>query len=582
MLEKFGNRLACSTIQDIIQKAKTSDTYPLPLQASYLCDLAQALSTRTLTFFLHNKKVPEMSSIVLDLITLLHKVVGILFAPQGYAEHLMVPSQDGILRLSQIKFLFPDLDSSLIMSLLSELKFCLDVSDPNMLSLFSFGRVMKTSAMTSISSSSIALPQYQLTVHEKMPNTSLLFPTVAEDHEIILHQNTSGIIPESLTGPTPIPSTPKCERANESCSPQWCTAPLLAAKISDQLYAMGASAGGSQPLLYSMSREVPNDIQKSLHQWTSFHSLQSVPVQHLTQSQSRLSTSSLEKNSLKYESSCFSSKSSSSSIALDQKCEQNHGTKRTSESLSCQSALLSQALSELNPHIELQSSYHAPSNIHLSPAKAAKKVVPIRRRSPLVQTQHLSDDEKYLFFPGLVSQDQPSSGVWLHDKSFVSYSGWCLQCKDPHHFFSPRFTQTLILCLTSDFVASNSVSTQQYTVWKNGLRWLSQNGIENFVELREDGKALVVLMRTVKDAEMKGVKLRSSLIKTIFDIKDECCPSMTVNEYFIDPGLLQKKQEGYPVISGQLDKLTRYDVQEIARAMVHANCGAKGESCTWF
>ena len=563
MLEKFEGGLAC-TIHDVIREVKMSDTYPLPLQASRLCDLAQVLSQRSPIFFWQDKKFPENGLLVLNLHKLLGKVVGTIFAPQGFATS----SQDGIVLLSQIRLQFPDLDSTLVLSLLSKLKFCLDVSDSTLLNLVRFGRAMKTS--TTRSSSCITLFQSQAILSEKMPLTSSLSFT-KEDRNIaecmMLHQNSSRI-PKSLTGPAPIPSSPRCEKARESCSPPQHTAPLSAVKINDQLYAMGASAGGSQPLLYSMSREVSNDLQIDLHQWTSFHSLQYIS---LPQSHCMLSTS-FEKDS--YRSACFSSNTSLSSIVSDQPHEQNHGTDRGIQLF----------LPEQNA--PAHSSHHSPVNIHSSSTEAAKKVVPVRRRSSLIQTQHISD--KYLFFPGLVSRDQPSRGIWLCNKSFVAYTGWHLQCTDPHHFFFARFIQTLILCLTSDFVASSSKDSissfcpEKYTVWKNGLSWLSQNGIEALVELKDEGKSLLFLVRTVRGAEIKGFKLHSSLIKSIIDIKEECCPSMPTAEYFIDPSLLQDNQEGYPVIRGQLDQLIKYDIRMIAQTIVKASCGMKGESCQLY
>ncbi len=563
ILEKFGDRLAC-TIQDVIQVAKTSDTYPLPLQTSCLCDLAQVLSTRLPIFFLHNKQFPEKSLLVLNIGGILGKVVGTIFGPQGFGEYPVVSSRDGVLPLSQIMLdcKLPNMDSSSVLSLLSELKLCLDISHPNILNLVRFGRVKKIR-----SSSCITLPESKAALSEKMPVTSS-FST--EMTGAMIYQNSSRI----LMGSAPVPSSPRCERARESCSPPQHTAPISAVKISDQIYAMGASAGGSQPLLNSMhmSRVALNDLQKGLRQWTSFRSLHYVSVPHLTQTQGRLSTSSLESGSsslCKY--TCFGSIASLSSTAPEQDHGQNCGTNRTS--------LGSQIFSTEHNGPTHTSEYAPSNNICSSSTEAAKKIVPMRRHSSLVQSQQVSD--KYLFFPGLVSQDQPSSGVWLYDQSFVIYSGWCLQCTDPHHFFSPRFIQTLILCLTSELVASSSKDSNtlvagKYTVWKSGLSWLSQNGIETFVELKEDGRALIVLIRVVEGAEIRGIKLRSSLIKSIFDIKEKCCPSVPTAEYLIDPSLLQQNQEGYPIIRGKLNQLAMFDIGMIAQAMVQASCGIKG------
>ena len=89
--KEFGGKLSC-TIDNVVQKASASDTYPIPLQADRLCELAESLSTRTKLLFLRNKEFPERSWIVLDLDTLLIKVNGRVFGPQSLPLHLP-PSQ---------------------------------------------------------------------------------------------------------------------------------------------------------------------------------------------------------------------------------------------------------------------------------------------------------------------------------------------------------------------------------------------------------------------------------------------------------------------------------------------------------
>ena len=555
MLDKLGDKLAC-TIQDAIHEAKRDVKYPLPLQASRLCDLAQVLSTRFPILFLRDKEFPEKSLVVLKLGELFSRVVGTILAPQGFAGS----SQDGILSVPQIRLHFPDLDPSLVLSLLLKLKFCLAVSDPTLLSLIRFGRAMKSSTTRSSSCITLFQSQAQAIASEKVPHTPSLSLTKEDEkmtEGLMVHQNPRRI-PKSQLSPAPIPSSPRCEKARESCSPPQSSVPLSALKISDQLCAMGASAGGSQPMLYSpLTGEEP---QIDIHQWPSLRSLQQVSVPHLTQSQHiTLSTSSFEKDNY-----CLSSSSSFSSMASDQQQDQKHGTMRMS----------------IGNQVSSHSLCHAQVFQSLSSDTTAKQVKPLRRRSSLVQTQHFS--EKYLFFPGLVSRKQPSSGLWLHNKSFIAYSGWYLQCIHPHHFFSPRFIQTLILCLTSDFVASNSKCSsslypEKYIVWKNGLSWLIRNGIEVFVGLKDDQKSLLVLVRSVRGEEINGVKVRSSLIKSITDIKEECSPSIPTAEYFIDPSHLQENQGGYPVITGSLDQLIKYNIQTIAQTMIVAMCGVKGE-----
>ena len=188
--------------------------------------------------------------------------------------------------------------------------------------------------------------------------------------------------------------------------------------------------------------------------------------------------------------------------------------------------------------------------------------------------------DQFLFFPGLVNSGQPSGGMWLRDESFVFYSGWCLESAKSHKFFTPRFLQTLILRLAFGFAVSRrrsngtvtSTSTlalfsRECTIWKNGLRWLNLDGVETFVELVEDGRALLLLMRAKMGSELRGVNLRSALIRKILDTKEECCPGVPTEEYLIHPKHL-KERESYPIITGRLCDLTRYDITIVAKAIV--------------
>ena len=193
-----------------------------------------------------------------------------------------------------------------------------------------------------------------------------------------------------------------------------------------------------------------------------------------------------------------------------------------------------------------------------------------------VQSPVLHND-KFLFFPGLVNSGQPSGEMWLKDPSFVFYSGWCLESAQSHKFFTPRFLQTLILRLAFGFAVSRrpngvltsslSLFSRECTIWKNGLRWLNLDGVETFVEMVEDGRALLLLMRAKKGSELRGVSLRSALIRKILETKEECCQSIPTSEYLIHPKHLQER-ESYPIITNRLDHLKRYDVNIIAQAIV--------------
>lgn len=189
--------------------------------------------------------------------------------------------------------------------------------------------------------------------------------------------------------------------------------------------------------------------------------------------------------------------------------------------------------------------------------------------------------DKYLFIPGLISADYPSSTVWKGREGYTLYSGWCLQCAEKK-FFEPRFLQALQLRLTFRFAVSQHAlpnrgvtsrptslfpSKRECTLWKNGLRWLSLDGIEVIVEFVEDRTGILLLMRAKELSKMKCVKLRSQLIQKIIEAKNDYCPTIETSETLIHPKHIEGSHQ-YPVISKSLKSLTRYDITSVAEAFV--------------
>ena len=196
--------------------------------------------------------------------------------------------------------------------------------------------------------------------------------------------------------------------------------------------------------------------------------------------------------------------------------------------------------------------------------------------SPSLCTSFNPDTEMF-------SLDKPCEDMWLHDESFMFYSGWCLQSSEAHQLFTLKFMHTLILRLMHVFAPesrkkSMSPFQRECSIWKKGIRWLNLDGIETFVEMVEGGRAIMILMRTKKDSELRGIRLRSALISRIISTKEAVLCRMTTIEFFIDPKHLQEN-ERYPIITQTIDQLTKYDVRLIAHAIVAPN---QKRPCKYF
>ena len=221
-----------------------------------------------------------------------------------------------------------------------------------------------------------------------------------------------------------------------------------------------------------------------------------------------------------------------------------------------------QSLSQLNnPH--QYNSYPSPMSPHSSVG------------SPKFYSS-LELKEAYLFFPGLISPEQPKKDMWSAGV-FGFYSGWCLKCENDQQFFSLRFLQILLLRLSFSFAVTKSANSlcqpSECTLWKNGLRWLNLDGIETIVEMVEDRKAVLLLIRMKEASIMRGLHLRAAIIRKILDTNKEYCMGIVTSESFIHPSHL-KARCGYPVINQHVDELKRYNISRIAGAFcAHSKSG---------
>ena len=688
LTKEFEGKLSC-TIEDIIQKASASDKYPIPIQASRLCELAEALSTRTKILFLRNKESPEKSWIVLDIDTLLSKINGRIFAPQGLPEHCLTPTHTGVLPWSQIERHLPDLDPSLVVTFLGRLEFCQVVKDPEVLSLIKFGKSdtlsldsydLETDSPTSVHRRSICSQMSYSSSHTNSSGVSsisnhtsasgmlnekdglesnwlsnLYSTNNSPQHPASINSNARGSSP--TTGVNPGPNQPAVPELHDqqtppahhdlSSTPPATEAPQSRVNPPDlqssSLPLTGVSHIVARPVSYTQPHHqahngAPSPPNHSPFSNTTVHPSSFNHERFSQQPQSASSPTIVTPPSVSAEQPpshpphCFSPPAAERLLSPLDAHTANHQlhhpnggsysfpkqhsplserTRQASSPPRYSSQLTTSKIHDQLHNLGIAAGGSQPSlpeeqtwppssqlRLHRSPSDSCMLSSSQQHRprpahpqalsqggSPRISrhqlyTQGPANDDKFLFFPGLVNSGQPSGEMWLRDESFVFYSGWCLQSAQPHQFFTPRFLQTLILRLAFGFAVSrppnggitNSMSlfSRECTIWKNGLRWLNLDGIETFVEMVEDGKALVLLMRAKVGSELKGVSLRSALIRKILDTKEECCQSMRTDEYFIDPKHL-KERESYPIITKRLDQLTRYDVRLIARAIVAEN-----------
>ena len=99
-------------------------------------EMCKKLNERGSILFMENKECPKRSWIVLDKAVLLSQVNGVIFAPEGFKEHQKsLSTSTGVVPLSKLAPLFPNIDSDMITQFLCHLEFCQEIKELELASL---------------------------------------------------------------------------------------------------------------------------------------------------------------------------------------------------------------------------------------------------------------------------------------------------------------------------------------------------------------------------------------------------------------------------------------------------------------
>ena len=195
----------------------------------------------------------------------------------------------------------------------------------------------------------------------------------------------------------------------------------------------------------------------------------------------------------------------------------------------------------------------------------------------LISRQHLRCsiglEERFFFFPALVSEERPSgAGEAIDTPSYRC--GWTLQCSRPHQFLTPQFLHVLLLRLAFSFALAHEsthesqaspVLERRCSVWKNGICWLSRKLVETTVEVIKQNTAVSLIISCHTGREMECVEHRSQVIKCILEAKEELCPAVTMKESLIHPNCLLTPVSG--------TSLQLFSISELVEALLENESG---------
>ena len=137
LLDQFRNvpAITVATAKRAINERVTQEVYRAFLQSLDLLSCCKELNKQGSILFMSNRDHPERSWIILDKAILLSQVNGKLFAPEDFKEHKKIANSTGVVPLSKLATVFPDLNQEMISQFLCHLEFCQEVTDSSVLCL---------------------------------------------------------------------------------------------------------------------------------------------------------------------------------------------------------------------------------------------------------------------------------------------------------------------------------------------------------------------------------------------------------------------------------------------------------------
>ena len=159
-----------------------------------------------------------------------------------------------------------------------------------------------------------------------------------------------------------------------------------------------------------------------------------------------------------------------------------------------------------------------------------------------------SNGSMLFYFPALCTSERKRSIVTPDD--FNYYIGYFAECEAKFEYFPPRFLHVLLLRLaysyalqaakenvaTSDLesVAMLQICNRRCTMWKNGIHWLMQEGVECFVESVNNSKGIVVITKSKDEEKSACSEMLFKIVREFQQVKEEVCETVHLQQYIMD------------------------------------------------
>ena len=123
-----------------------------------------------------------------------------------------------------------------------------------------------------------------------------------------------------------------------------------------------------------------------------------------------------------------------------------------------------------------------------------------------------TSDSHLLYFPTLCKLENEQSS-FTTDASLTFCIGWYTKCTEKFDYFPAHFLHVLLLRLAFSFALPIArcnatevlLHCRRCTMWKNGIRWLMEEGVECIFEMVNDNKGIVIKSQNQRSTQGSGL-----------------------------------------------------------------------------
>ena len=199
------------------------------------------------------------------------------------------------------------------------------------------------------------------------------------------------------------------------------------------------------------------------------------------------------------------------------------------------------------------------------------KHIDIGSHHSIVPVASSSDSQPLLFFPALLKNERDVASLATPQGQHICSRGWYIKCTGEFDYFPPRFLHVLLLRLAFNFslrpvepslpserngeqqlvnLQSSSVvaadihnCNRRCSMWKSGIHWLMEEGVECVVEVvreREVYRGVVVVAQSEEDCDVECASVFAAVVQKVMEAKTEFCHNITTKTFLIDPDELNQ------------------------------------------